>query len=63
MCRYDKIARFVKKCRKTLDNIIIKKYEFMSEYDEKFSEIIRNLLQVEKSCIVCYTIHAKINLR
>ena len=35
----------------------------MSEYDVKFLKIIRNLLQVEKSCIVCYTIHAKINLR
>ena len=44
-----------------LDKIIIKKYKFMSEYDGKISEIIWNLLQVEKSCIVCYTIHAQIN--
>ena len=35
----------------------------MSEYGGKLSKIIRNLLQVEKSCIVCYTIHAQINLR
>ena len=35
----------------------------MSEYDGCIPEIIRKLLQVEKMRIVCYTIHAKINLR
>lgn len=35
LCRCDKVAGFVKKCRKTLDNRIIEKYKFVSEYDGK----------------------------
>lgn len=35
----------------------------MSEYGGSIFEIIRNLMQVEKMRIVCYTNHAQINLR
>ena len=45
-----------------LEIIKRKKYEIMSEFDGKISKIIRNLLPVEKTCIVCYTIQAQINL-
>lgn len=62
MCRYNKVAIFVKKGRKMLDRIKTKKQRFLSEYDGKPVGIIRNLLPVEKMRIVCYTIHAQNNL-
>ena len=55
-------AEFIEK--KILLEIVslCEKYEIMSEFDGKISKIIRNLLPVEKTCIVCYTIQAQINL-
>jgi len=56
LCRYDKVAFFVKKCWKTLDKSIIEKYEFLSEYDGRRAEIFRIFCRLKNrvfSVILC----------